>query len=134
MFKPLLGLAVSVCAAAASVRLLKDLKPITAAMDAAQKTVIRPTDAALSCAALEKELVRTTNGPAMRGYAAKAGAAAQKDYEALQNANATMTASMAAAIATSLAAAVFVQLTSAQATSRVRFHALHHHTDQRPSL
>jgi hypothetical protein len=58
MFKPLLGLAVSVCAAAAGAQLLKDLKPITAAVEAAQKTVRRPGDAALSCAALEKELCR----------------------------------------------------------------------------
>jgi len=123
MFKPLLGLAVSVCAAAAGAQLLKDLKPITAAMEAAQETAARPGDAALSCAALERELVRTMNGPAIQGYAAKAGVAAQKDYEALQSANATMTGSMAATIATSLAPAGFLQLALAQATSRVQARA-----------
>lgn len=94
----------------------EDTKAMMAALESAQKTANRPGDAAMSCDALEKELVTTMNGPAIQGYAARSGAAAQKDYEALQKGNATMTGQMAATIAASLLpGAGFAQLAAAQA-------------------
>jgi hypothetical protein len=61
----------------------------------------RTSDAALGCAALEKELVATMSGSAMQKYAAKVGAAAQKSHAALLKGR-PMTGQIAATIAASL--------------------------------
>jgi hypothetical protein len=83
------------------VRSPSDVSAMATAVRSAIKEATRTSDAALGCAALEKELVATMSGPAMQKYAARVGAAAQKSYTALQNGG-PMTGRMAATIAASL--------------------------------
>jgi hypothetical protein len=93
-----------------------DMKAMMAAMESAQKAANHPGDAAMSCEALEKELVATMNGPAVQGFAVKSGAAAQKDYDALQKGNGTMAAQMAMTMASAFVpGAASAQLAAAQA-------------------
>jgi hypothetical protein len=93
-----------------------DMKAMMAAMESAQKAANHPGDAAMSCEVLEKELVATMNGPAVQGFAVKSGAAAQKDYDALQKGNGTMAAQMAMTMASAFVpGAASAQLAAAQA-------------------
>jgi len=98
------------------VRSPNDLKAMGAAVAAARKSVIKSGDAGMTCGALEKELVSTMNGPTMRAYVAKVGAAAQKDYTTLQR-RGPMTGQTAATIAASLVpGGGFTRFAVAQAT------------------
>jgi hypothetical protein len=56
---------------------------LQSSLDAAQAGAIRPGDEALSCEALESELVATVKHPAVESYVAKSGAAAQERAAAL---------------------------------------------------
>ena len=102
-----------------------DFKPTATAMWSARKAAIRPGDAAMSCNALEKELVATMSGPAVQEYAKKSAAAAQKEYDSLHTGKAPMTGQKAATIAASLnSVSGFAHLAFAQA----RFTANQLHT------
>lgn len=93
-----------------------DMKAMMAAMESAQKGANHPGDGALSCDALQKELVTSMTAPAVQGFVEKSGAAAQKDYEAMQKGNAAIAAQMAMTISASLVpGAASAQLAAAQA-------------------
>ena len=57
----------------------KDYQELMTAMAAAQAKAIRPGDEAMSCAAIEKELVTSMNDPAIQAYAEKASGVVPKD-------------------------------------------------------
>jgi hypothetical protein len=80
----------------------KDYQELMTAMTAAQAKAIRSGDEAMSCAAIEKELVTSMNDPAIQGYAAKMSGIAQKDLAAAAAARGTMTPQAAAALLTAL--------------------------------
>ena len=82
------------------VRSTDDFKAMVGSVQTALKTAIKPGDAEMSCAALEKDLISAMDTPATREYAAKA----LKEYAVLQQ-NGPMTARSAATIAASLAKA-----------------------------
>ena len=84
------------------VRSPSDVSALATAVRSAIKEASRTSDAALGCAALEKELVATMSGPAMQKHAAKLGAVARKNHAALQKGG-PMTGQIAATIAASLA-------------------------------
>src|SRR5262245_7547451 len=87
------------------VRSPSDVRTMAATVVSAVREATRPSDAALGCAAIEKELVATMSAPAIQGLASKTGAAAQKNFAALQK-DGPMTGQMAATIAASLARGV----------------------------
>ena len=116
MVRRLIGLTFMLCVLVVGGVKWRDLRAMGEAAMSAKKTAVRPGDAAMTCAALEKELVATMNGPAVRRYAATSAAAAQKQYGALQNRRAQMTGQDAATIAASLnSVSGYAQLALAQA-------------------
>jgi len=96
------------------VRSPSDVRAMAVTAATALREATRPSDAALGCAAIEKELVATMSAPAIQGLASNAGAAAQKNFAALQK-DGPMTGQMAATIAASLAREVHSNQTGALA-------------------
>jgi hypothetical protein len=110
-----------------------DVRTTATALWSARKTAIRPGDAAMTCNALEKELVATMSGPAVRKYAETSAVALQKEYDALHTAKAPMTGPKAATLASSLNSVTGVaQLAFAQA--RLTSNQLHSLTAILPQL
>jgi hypothetical protein len=62
----------------------KELMEMQTAMMAAQAKSMRLGDEAMTCEAIEKELVTSMNDPAIQTYAAKTGATAEKDLAVLE--------------------------------------------------
>jgi hypothetical protein len=78
-----------------------DMMKLQMTMMDAQQKAIRSGDEALSCEALQKELVSTMTDPAVQAYAARTDAAYAKEL-ASQQKKGVMTAEAAAALAASL--------------------------------
>jgi hypothetical protein len=76
----------------------KEQQELMTAMAAAQVKSIRPGDEALSCPAIEKELVGSMNDPALQAYAARAAGLPPATRTAPAEATAAATAQGAAAL------------------------------------
>jgi hypothetical protein len=95
-------LVVAAPAIAQDLKTMQEMQQMQAAMIAAQAKSIRLGDEAMSCQAIEKELVTSMNDPAIQTYAAKAGATVEKDLAVLEKAKKPMTLEAALAMATGL--------------------------------
>jgi hypothetical protein len=101
---------------------------ILAALEAAERAAVHPGDERLSCEALQTEFTAIVNDPALRSQIAAGGARAERDFAAMQAAQAAIPAQTAAAAAAAFTpggaaaatAAAMVQAQVAQAAAAQR--------------
>lgn len=77
-------------------------RELQSALEAAQAQALRPGDEALSCQALESELVTTANDPSVQSVVAKQGAAAQEQQAAINAASSRIASQTAVTVFSSI--------------------------------